>query len=62
MCRYRAGEGQRLHIGLGKAGSRSTDRSCRGGPRQILVARQEGPRRKAENSQVPSQIRLLSIW
>ena len=40
-------------MGLGEAGGRSTDRSCRGGPRQILVARQEGPRRKAENGQVP---------
>jgi hypothetical protein len=40
-------------MGLGQAGGRSTDRSCRGRPRQILVARQEGPRRKAENSQVP---------
>ena len=53
MCHCRAGEGKRLHMGLGEAGGRSTDRSCRGGPREILVARQEGPRRKAENSQVP---------
>jgi len=40
-------------MGLGKAGRSSTDRSCRSGPGQILVARQEGPHRKAENSQVP---------
>src|SRR5262245_57546308 len=53
MCHCRAGEGKRLDMGLGKAGSRSTDRSCRGGPGEILVARQEGPRRKAENGQVP---------
>jgi hypothetical protein len=40
-------------MGLGKAGSRRNERSCSGGPREILVARQEGPSRKAENSQVP---------
>jgi hypothetical protein len=53
MCHCRAGEGKRLHVGLGEAGGRSTDRSYRGGPRQILVARQAGPHRKAEDSQVP---------
>jgi hypothetical protein len=53
MCRCRAGEGKRLDIGLGEAGRRSTDRSCSGGPRKILVTRQEGAHRKAENSQVP---------
>jgi len=51
MCHCRAGERKRLHVGLGEAGRRSTDRSCRGGPRQLLMARQEGPHREAENSQ-----------
>jgi len=49
-------------MGLGEAGGRSTDRSCRGGPRQILVARQEGPAERPRTAMFPRQIRLLSIW
>jgi hypothetical protein len=40
-------------MGLDEADGRSADRRCSGGPREILVARQKGAGRKAEDSQVP---------
>lgn len=62
MCHCRTGEGKRLHLGLGKAGSRSNDRSCSGGPRELLVSRQEEPAEKPRTARFPRQTRLLSIW